>query len=97
MNRAQRRAQAATLRRMSRDRTGSSVRLAGGPMDGWVVDSKAPVLQPEWWSEMPEHLQQKHLAEGVKPGRYLRSLRDPGEATWRPGRRSGDSVKNDGR
>jgi hypothetical protein len=33
--------------------TAETVKLVGGPMDGWLVKPDAPALQAGWW---PEHL-----------------------------------------
>lgn len=44
MNRAQRRALKASMRRRGHE----TLTLRGGPMDGWIVKRNAPALQPTW-------------------------------------------------
>ena len=47
-----------------------SVRLEGGPMDGWIVKAEAPALRPDWCLSWPPSLSAKW-----KPGVYHRSGR----------------------
>ena len=49
------------------------VRLAGGPMDGWIVAADAPALEPGWWKTFPPEWPR---------GRYVRQ---GDTAVWVPG------------
>lgn len=40
--------------------------LEGGPMDGWLVESDAPSLSPDWWRTWPPT-----IVERWQPGRYV--------------------------
>jgi hypothetical protein len=71
----------------------STVKLVGGPMDGWVVPAGAPVLRPDWHETWPVP-EPPHGLAGVlarlfrirrtawpwaRPGRYVV---DDDTATW---------------
>lgn len=73
------------------------VLLEGGPMDGAIVPSTAPVLRPDWYRTWPA-LRPRPMASVVlrrpdptwpprdrrAPGRYVvDATRTPSMATWR--------------
>lgn len=53
-------------KRAQNPRNRDRIVLRGGPMDGWVVELKAPCLDPEWASTWPAR-----LARRQAPGRYV--------------------------
>lgn len=79
MNRAQRRAMKANMKR----RGLAFVTLRGGPMGGWIVKPDAPALRPEW-----RDLYLEASAEGA----YRRSMAEQNRKPL-PWERVPDSIK----